>query len=321
VLEKIQITNYRSIAAATVEFRPFTLLVGANGSGKSNLLRLLNELSLTAQGGRVSLTRHFNHPSEQLTIGVFTTGHSPTAMTLGLPIQKPSELNSVRVFQINPELIGGEEALAPHPVVAPDGRGAVQVLDTLKTGDHEELFEKIETTLREFIPEIEKLSFVPGTNVKKLQVREKGIATPVLVQDLSEGTRLVLTILTIVYQERKPSIICLEDIDRGLHPRLFGQVVDVCRRLVTEEKGTQIIATTHNPYLVDEFIDDEDSVIVVEKVDSNTTFTKLSDKLKGLEGTDDSLGATWYSGLVGGVPEKPLKHIKPQAGASHGDGK
>jgi hypothetical protein len=68
-------------------------------------------------------------------------------------------------------------------------------------------------------------------------------------------------------------------------------------------------ATTHNPYLVDEFIDDEESVLVVEKIDSNTSFTKLSDKLKGLEGDGETLGGKWYSGLVGGVPARPLSHL------------
>jgi hypothetical protein len=111
----------------------------------------------------------------------------------------------------------------------------------------------------------------------------------------------VLTLLTIVYQERKPSIICIEDIDRGIHPALFGKIVDVCRALVRVEGAPQIIATTHNPYVVDQFIDDEDSVVIVEKVDADTTFTTLRERLKNLDGSSDTLGGIWYSGLVGGA--------------------
>ena len=310
MLETLEITNYRSIAKATVELRPFTLLVGANGSGKSNLLRLLSDLSDAAVGAAHSLTTHFNRSDipTQVT-GVSTDGHA-LQFAGHVLLRKPAELSSVRIFSIDPNCIGRAEPLLGNPDVERNGFGAIQVLDALKTGDREDLFDAIEAALHDFVPEIEKLSFVPGQNVKRLQVRERNIASPVLVSDLSEGTRLVLTILTIVYQVRKPSIICLEDIDRGIHPRLFGQIVDVCRRLVRDQEDTQIIATTHNPYLVDHFVDDEESVLVVEKVDSNTTFTKLSDKLAGLDAADESLGGRWYSGLVGGVPVRSVKHLK-----------
>ncbi len=141
---------------------------------------------------------------------------------------------------------------------------------------------------------------------------------PIAVSELSEGTRLVLTILTIVNQERKPSIIGIEDIDRGLHPALFGKVVDVCRELVRGEGAPQIIATTHNPYFVDQFIDDEDSVLLVEKENANTTFTPLSKRLAELGERTETLGSVWYSGLVGGVPTRELKHlpsiVKPASG-------
>jgi predicted ATPase len=159
---------------------------------------------------------------------------------------------------------------------------------------------------------------VPGKGDKSLQVREAGIPTPVPVRELSEGTRLVLTLLTIIHQERKPSIICVEDIDRGIHPALFGKIVEVCRALVRMPGAPQIIATTHNPYVVDQFIDDEDSVVIVEKVNADTTFTTLRERLKDLDKSADTLGGIWYSGLVGGVPVVPAKHLPPSPGRKAG---
>ena len=145
------------------------------------------------------------------------------------------------------------------------------------------------------------MSFVPGQDKKQLQVREKYIDHPILLKDLSEGTRLVLTLLTIVHQEKPPTIIGLEDIDRGLHPRLFQQVIDLLFRM-TAEKNIQIIATTHNPYLEDQFAGNEEAVIIVEKEKGETRFTSLKDKLNGLDPEEEPLGSLWYSGFVGGVP-------------------
>ena len=212
-------------------------------------------------------------------------------------------MKSVRVYTINSQLAGNPETLVQNPEVHEDGSGVVQVLDALKTGDREDLFNTIEAKLKTYVPEIEKLSFIPGTDKKQLQVREKNIDTLIPVSELSDGTRIVLTILTIIYQENPPSIICLEEIDRGLHPRLYEQVVQLCFDLTRREGGPQIIATTHNSYLVDQFKGRESAVIVVEKEHGETTFTTLAEKLAHLDPGEEPLGSLWYSGFVGGVPQ------------------
>jgi predicted ATPase len=307
VIQSLTITNYRSIAQATVQLQPFTVLVGANGSGKSNLLKLLNELP-TAHVGH-DLTKHFAHPHAETRIEVVTPDGIFKFLDDSFEGKAPRDVARVRIFSIDPLHVGGIEELEGRPEVQPDGQGVIRVLDSLKTGDREDLFDAIESQLHAFVPEVEKLSFAPGEGGKSLQVRERGIPRSVPVRDLSEGTRLVLTILTIVHQERKPSIICLEDIDRGLHPALFGKLVEVCRALVRGEGAPQIIATTQNPYFVDQFVDDEDSVVLVEKENANTTFTTLTERLASLGARTDSLGAVWYSGLVGGVPKTDIKHL------------
>ena len=61
-------------------------------------------------------------------------------------------------------------------------------------------------------------------------------------------------------------------------------------RTVTREKGVQIIATAHNPYLVDEFLDHEDAVLLVEKEDGESTITSLADRL---ETGEERLAPAW----------------------------
>ncbi|MEZ4679353.1 MAG: AAA family ATPase [Caldilineaceae bacterium] len=301
MITSIHIQNYRSIVDATVKLAPFTLLIGANGTGKSNFLQLLEELSTNAP----QLEKHYNHPDmpQKITI-LHDYGRKDSFEVLSdgsRRINQAPELKQTTIYRINPEKIGLEEILGPHPIVSSDGSGAVKVLDALKTGDREDLFITIEDTFKRYIPEVEKLSFVPGSNAKQLQVREKFIDKPILLQDLSEGTRLVLTILTIVYQENPPTLIGLEEIDRGLHPRLFQQVIELLSQ-ISREKKIQIIATTHNPYLVDEFKGYEEAVVIVEKINGETQFTTVAEKLDGLLPEEEPLGQLWYSGILGGVP-------------------
>jgi len=306
MITSIEIENYKSIVKASIELSPFTLLIGANGTGKSNFLELLKQVS-TSFGSTVKFEKHVNHKNANQKFVINNhQGKSHQIINDTIPkMYAVTELRDIRVFSLNPELVGRPEALVPNPTVLETGQGVVQVLDALKTGDREELFDLIEERLKEYVPEIEKLSFVPGEKQKQLQVREKYLKKPLPVSQLSDGTKLVLMMLTILYQENHPTMVCIEEIDRGLHPRLLEKVVQLCFDMTQQEGMSQIIATTHNPYLVDQFKGHEDAVIIVEKNDGQTTFTSLAERIKNLEPEEeDPLGQLWFSGFVGGVPVK-----------------
>ena len=50
MLTQIEIENYRSLRKVELEMRPLTVLIGANGSGKSNLLDAFSLLAAAARG-------------------------------------------------------------------------------------------------------------------------------------------------------------------------------------------------------------------------------------------------------------------------------
>ena len=240
-------------------------------------------------------------------------GNAAGDILLSSPL--PWQGEGLTIFNIDPEKVSAVETTVAAAKVKATGEGTAQVLDTLKNGDREDLFDKVEESFRRYVPEVEKLSLRTVENGKKqIQVRERGLNRPVPATELSEGTRLILSILTILHQENPPPVILLEDIDRGMHPRLFEYVAPLMRD-IAERNKINILATTHNPYLVDCFQDNKDAVIIVEKKEGASTLTTLAKKLEGLDyetvdPEDMPLGSLWYSGLIGGAPKKLSSEIR-----------
>ncbi len=335
MLTHVHIKNFRSFVDAQTTLRPFTLVLGANGSGKSNFLKFFQATSQkcndrTVNGQVVSAipaafwTKHLKHLGAPFSADLGFTGNKVTKLAhhvdsqnrqwLALTQPIPWQATQLSIYNPSPDRIAAEEAPSSSPTVQGDGSGTAQVLDALKTGDREDLFDKIEDSFRTYVPEVEKLSLRTQENKKQIQVREKGLpALP--ATELSEGTRLILCLLTILHQEKPPPIVLLEDIDRGLHPRLFEYVAPLIRR-IAQDHDINIIATTHNPYLVDYFREDKAAVVLVEKENGESRLIPLPDRLKettysDADAEDMPLGQLWFSGLIGGTPRAINPQKKP----------
>jgi len=320
MIKHIHLKNYRSFVDAEVDLAPLTLVLGANGAGKTNFLRAFRDcgpfIDRKPQEGRVppsgdELPKHFNHILQPVSVK-FTTDNGDTICNQFPPshLRNQTHSRSVMIFHLDPAKISQTEITVANPYILPDGSGTTRTLETLKNGDQEELFQAAHKALITYVPEILKLSFADVENQnghKQMQVKERGIDTPVHANQLSDGTRIIIGLLAIIHQSTKPPVICLEDIDYGMHPRVFEQVITLMQR-IARDQHIQIIGTTHNPYLVDCFQKEPQAVVVVEKKDGASTLATLAQKLGrihwGVDAPADMpLGNLWFSGFLGGVPE------------------
>lgn len=66
----------------------------------------------------------------------------------------------------------------------------------------------------------------------------------------STGTLRVLALIALLKDPAPPPVIFIEEIENGLDPRTVGLVVDLLKE-ATGAGRTQVIATSHSPYLLD----------------------------------------------------------------------
>ena len=331
-ITEIALENYRSFRTARCRFSPFTLIVGANNAGKSNVLKAVRDVAVCSSTANpvevLGAARH--HASDWNARTKVTLNWSDGQIGLawnqadverevsGPELRYPNfPIDGVvlEIYRLDPLIIGAAEGGSGEPYIQPNGAGVSWMLDKWNSGSRamRARFEQVITALRRCVPEIEAVSFYDEDVGKRaIQVEQTGLPEPRPLSEVSDGTRLVLAILTLVNQETPPPVLLLEDIDRGLHPRLYEQLVAFLRSLAAQGR-TQILATTHDPYLMDEFQDTPEAVVIVDKKDGASTLSNLDEHLARLRkqgaDLDMPLGQVWFSGMAGGVPGMRLPEI------------
>lgn len=67
---------------------------------------------------------------------------------------------------------------------------------------------------------------------------------------MSDGTLRFLAILTALLTRPEKSLLVIEEIDNGLHPSRANMLLDMLKT-IGQQRGVDVLATTHNPALLD----------------------------------------------------------------------
>lgn len=324
MIKAIRFKNFKALRDTELPLGRVTIIVGANGTGKSTALEAIR----------------LPHTALTPTVGLQGTAEAEVAISVewdGLPDggetckfakvgdiarsyhshskgdkfdgQLISILEASRVYSLDAQAIAKPVRLYPTMELSADGAGLAGVLDRLRD-DHPERFEAVNEELARWLPEFDRILFdTPGEGLRAVKLRTQTDQQAIPAANLSQGTLIALALLTLAYLPDPPPIIGLEEPDRGIHPRLLRQVQDAMYRLAYPESvgeqrpPVQVVATTHSPYMLDLFRDHPEEVVIADKAEGNVRFTRLSDMPNSKEILGDaSLGEVWYTGILGGVP-------------------
>jgi predicted ATPase len=99
--------------------------------------------------------------------------------------------------------------------------------------------------------------------------REEGLKGELTLADLSDGTLKFLCWATLCLSPRKPSLVCIDEPELGLHPRVLPVLAGLLRQAATD---TQLLVTTHSPYFLSQFSLEE--LAVMKKVEGRAVFAR-----------------------------------------------
>lgn len=90
---------------------------------------------------------------------------------------------------------------------------------------------------------------------------------------LSEGTRRLTALFALLAHDPPPSLLCIEEVENGLDP---WAVVEVLKHLQSaSRRGTQVILTTHSPWLLDHV--PPESILHVRRHQGDTVYERFND--------------------------------------------
>lgn len=159
----------------------------------------------------------------------------------------------------------------------------------------------LDSYLKRFYESYESLHPRIFGNTIELIVNEAGLGSSLPASRLSDGTIRFIALLAILCHPEPPPLICIEEPEIAMHPDSQDLVVELLKKA---SERTQLIVTTHSPWLIDHLSATPEQVVVCERdrhPEKGTQFNRLSrEKLEDwLE--DQPLGEVWMAGAAGGV--------------------
>jgi predicted ATPase len=174
---------------------------------------------------------------------------------------------------------------------------------------HPASYEKIRDAVRLAAPFFDdfKLRPIPGNEeIIQLEWLQKDSDYPFRVSQLSDGTLRFMCLATALLQPSPPSTMFFDEPELGLHPFALTLLGNLFRQAAMPLGQTvvfhQVIVSTQSAALLNEFEPEE--VIVVERVQGESTFRRLDSTQLSEWLQEYSLGELWQKNVLGGRPER-----------------
>ncbi len=195
-------------------------------------------------------------------------------------------MSKIAQYHIFPNSLRRPQNVADSHPLAPNGGNLASILRDMKQRDNRFLPD-LKAALTFAVPGIQDIRVISAGSfyvVQLLHGRKAGTKGGVWfdLSDESDGTIRLLAMLTALFQDPAPSVICLEEPELAIHPGAMAVLSDTMEEAALR---AQVVVATHSPDLIDRL--PIDSIRAVDADGGNTVVGRVADHQ--LESVKDSL--------------------------------
>ena len=187
--------------------------------------------------------------------------------------------------------------VGPSARLSPTGNNLANVMQFFEEQRSEQL-EKVLGGLSSRVPQLERVVTETMRDGRLLiQLKDQPFDDPILARYVSDGTLKLLAYLLILHDFDPPPLIGIEEPENFVHPKLLMELGEEC---LVASQSSQILVTTHSPYLLDAVKPKQVRVLSRGK-DGFTTTRAVSDihLVKEYLAEGGLLGESWVQGMFG----------------------
>jgi len=176
-------------------------------------------------------------------------------------------------WSLEPALLRSPSSGTPS-LVGPRGGNLASFLGSLKRRNPK-AFETFVARVAQYYPRLKGIDIKSdGAGKKTLSIEEAWNGAPVAfnANQVSDGLLRLLAVASIPHWEERPSVVLLDEIENGLHPRLIGGIAQLLAEI---SQSTQVVATTHSPITLN-YVPDECTRLVTRGKGGAVTITNLT---------------------------------------------
>jgi predicted ATPase len=187
-----------------------------------------------------------------------------------------------------------------YPRINQTGQDFVSVLKNLEESQNGTFRERLYACLQAVYPSFIGIEYPIYDNSKiNLLVSFDNSKAKYSLNEVSDGFLRFLFYITILLLPEKHELICIDEPEIGLHPRMMGVLAE-CAKEASE--ATQLVFTTHSPAFLDAFSAFSPSIFITELVDDETKIAKLPPEQLDHWLKSYSMGELYSSGLLESLP-------------------
>lgn len=298
MIEHVTIENFRCLKHVSVPLKPLTVLIGPNDSGKSSFLAALGYLASPAEKSD-TLENRWKHQDSPTLSALWKGNRLP-------PDSFQRDANTVpsilRVILPPEGPMMGSKGANGVPRLDRVGQNVPALLDYLLR-KHRARFDHFVESLRAHVPGLERVDIdTPSPELRTIELVTDG-GFGFSASQASAGVRILIFFLALVHHPEPPDLLLIEEPENGLHPKRLSNVMRLLRSLTKGRFGaheasqpTQVVLTTHSPYLLDEVDLKTDQVLVFRREpDGERTAEPVDGERLKLFLEDFNLGEVWFN--------------------------